>query len=85
MTFQRKQCFFCSRWVLNWIASRTNDGLSTISRCGIDATFKVYVMGICLFLLYQLIFKVAPENYAQLLILHAHIGGNDFVDKDYIC
>ena len=42
-------------------------------------------MGTSLFLLYQLIFKVAPENYAQLLILHAHIGGNDFVDKDYIC
>ena len=49
---------FSSPWVVNWIRQRAEEGLSTISRIGIDATFKV-----------------SPGNWAQVLILHAHIGG----------
>ena len=56
---------FCNRWVLNWISSRADDGLSTISRCGLNATFKVPVFSF----VSTFLRLIAPENYAQLLIL----------------
>ena len=56
---------FCNRWVLNWISSRPDDGLSTISRCGLNATFKVPVFSF----VSTFLRLIAPENYAQLLIL----------------
>ena len=30
-----------SPWVLQWLTRRAEEGLSTISRIGVDATFKV--------------------------------------------
>ena len=60
---------FCSRWVLNWISSRADDGSSTISRCGIDATLTYHMY----FILYQ------------LLILHAHIRGKNLGISSSIC
>ena len=41
------------------------DGLSTISRCGLNATFKVPVFSF----VSTFLRLIAPENYAQLLIL----------------
>jgi hypothetical protein len=32
---------FGSPWVVEWLARRAAEGLSTIDRVGIDATFKV--------------------------------------------
>ena len=69
---------------MNWVTRRAGEGLSTISRIGIDATFKVsklifkfYVKGhLSVILLLSLPIKVTPGNFAQLLILHAHIGGS---------
>lgn len=70
---------FSSLWVIRWLTQRAEEGLSTISRIGIDATFKVYRWILKIILLCLLIstvsIKVTPGNFAQLLILHAHIGG----------
>ena len=58
---------------MEWIRGRTEERLATITRIGIDATFKVLdsIFGGTIF------FQVAPENYQQLLILHVHIGGKE--------
>ena len=38
---------FSSSWILDWLAERHLEGLHTISRIGVDGTFKVlkYLIG----------------------------------------
>ena len=42
--FYRIFIIFYSPWVVQWLTRRAEEGLNTISRIGIDATFKVSTM-----------------------------------------
>ena len=56
------------------MARRAGEGLDTISRIGIDATFRVAFVSVLASTM-KVYFQITPGNFAQLLIIHILIAG----------